>query len=291
MAGSRIEADRPGVNREKLARLLRNESDMAFKRRIPILIEYLELREGDRVLDCGCGMGFGLKALGVLGEYLRFGLDSDSSPLRFARRELKGGASLVRGSILGLPYADESFDKVIVAEVLEHLQDDRRGAREVWRVLGAGGVLALSVPHSDYPFWWDPLNRTLETLFGQPIRTGPLAGIWANHHRLYRPEEVIEVLREAGFSVEDVREHTHYCFPFMHNIVYGLGKPLIERGLLPEFLSQSAHRFRSEENRGSSLNPMNWALALFNWVDQLNETRDLSDKRTFMNIVVKARKV
>jgi len=279
------------IEQEKLARLLRNESDMAFKRRVPILLGYLELKDGDRILDCGCGMGFYLKALSVLGEYELFGLDSDRKPLDFARKELGGAAALVRGDILALPYADESFDKAIMAEVLEHLEDDGQGAREVWRVLRPGGVLALSVPHRDYPFCWDPINRTLEALFGRPIRTGPLAGIWANHYRLYRPAEVAGVLERAGFAVEEVREHTHYCFPFMHNIVYGLGKPLIEHNLLPEFLSKSAHRFRSEENTGSSLNPMNWALALFNWVDHFNESRDLSNKRTFMNIVVKARKV
>ena len=270
--------------------LLRNESDMAFKRRVPLLLEYLELKDADRVLDCGCGMGFYLKTLSVLGRYVPVGLDSDTKPLRFARQELGDSAALVRGDVLALPYVDESFDKVIMAEVLEHLEDDCQGAGEVWRVLRTGGVLALSVPHRDYPFYWDPINRTLETLFEHPIRSGPLAGIWANHYRLYRPDEVIEVLEKAGFSVEDVQEHTHYCFPFVHNIVYGLGKPLIEHGLLPEFVSQSAHRFRSEENSGNPLNPMNWVLTILNWVDQLNETRDLSSKRTFVNIVVKARK-
>jgi len=279
------------MDREKLTRLLRNESDMAFKRRVPILMEYLELREGDRILDCGCGMGFYLKALSVLGEYGLFGLDSDRQPLDFAWKELKGAAALVRGDILALPYADKSFDKVIMAEVLEHLEDDHQGGREVWRVLRPDGVLVLSVPHKNYPLCWDPINRTLEALFGRPIRTGPLAGIWTNHYRLYWPTEVVEALEGTGFAVEELREHTHYCFPFMHNIVYGLGKPLIERGWLPEFLSRSAHRFRSEENTGSLLNPMNWALALFNWVDHFNESRDLSDQRTFMNIVVKAKKI
>jgi len=283
--------DNLSIHREKLARLLRNESDMAFKRRVPILMDYLELREGDCILDCGCGMGFNLKALSALGNYALTGLDADPAPLRFAHEELRGAASLVRSDILALPYADASFDKVIMAEVLEHLDDDDEGAREVWRVLASGGVLALSVPHSDYPFCWDPINRIMETAFGHPILDGPLAGIWANHRRLYRPPEVVQVLVDAGFVVEQVQEHTHYCFPFIHNIVYGLGKPMIERGLLPEFLSRTAHRFRSEENVGSPLNPMNWALALFNRVDRLNDTRDLSTKRTFMNIVVKARKI
>jgi ubiquinone/menaquinone biosynthesis C-methylase UbiE len=279
------------VDGQKLARLLRNESDMAFKRRVPMLVDCLELREGDRVLDCGCGMGFNLKALNVLGDWGLFGLDADPKPLRFAREELGGAASLVRGDVLALPYRDSSVDKVVMAEVLEHLDDDDAGAREVWRVLAPGGVLALSVPHSNYPFCWDPINWVMETAFRHPILDGPLAGIWANHRRLYRPAEVVHVLEDAGFAVEKVQEHTHYCFPFIHNIVYGLGKPMIERGILPEFLSRSAHRFRSEENAQSRLNPMNWALALFNRVDRLNETRDLSAKKTFMNIVVKARKI
>jgi SAM-dependent methyltransferase len=264
---------------------------MAFKRRIPILVGYLELRDGDRVLDCGCGMGFVLKALGFVGDYVLTGLDSDSFRLKYASRELENRTALVQGDIQRLPWADESFDKIVMAEVLEHLPDDHQGAQEVWRVLRTGGVLALSVPHKDYPFCWDPLNRMLETCIRRPIRTGPLSGIWANHERLYHPDDVAGVLCDAGFCVEDVREHTHYCFPFIHNLVYGLGKPLIERGLLPEFLKRSADRFRSVENHGSPFNPMNWALAVFNWVDRFNETQDLSRKRTFMNIVVKARKI
>ena len=124
----------------RLGRLLQNESDMAFKRRAPLLLEYLELRPADRVLDCGCGMGFYLKALGVLGQFARFGLDSDTQPLRFARRELKDHPALVQGDILALPYADNSFDKIIMAEVLEHLEmrlgiwdlsEDGVGTREV----------------------------------------------------------------------------------------------------------------------------------------------------------------
>ena len=207
----------------RLGCLLRNESDMAFKRRVPILMEYLELREGDHILDCGCGMGFYLKALRVLGEYILLGLDSDSRPLHFARQALKDGGALVQGDVLALPYADKSCDKVIMAEVLEHLGDDHQGAREVWRVLRAGGILALSVPHSDYPFCWDPINHTLERLSRRPVRSGPLAGIWANHYRLYRPAELIEVLRETGFSVEDAQERRQV--PDAERFVAYLDKP------------------------------------------------------------------
>ena len=39
---------------------------MAYRRRARILLDYLELQDGERVLDCGCGMGFYLMAMGKL---------------------------------------------------------------------------------------------------------------------------------------------------------------------------------------------------------------------------------
>ena len=44
----------------------------------------------------------------------------------------------------------------------------------------------------------------------------------------------------AAFLVEQERAFTHYSFPFIHNIVYGLGKPLLEGGLLPDSMATAA---------------------------------------------------
>ena len=54
------------AQREQLERLLANEADMAFRRRVPILLEYLELGDGTQVLDAGCGTGFYLVAIETL---------------------------------------------------------------------------------------------------------------------------------------------------------------------------------------------------------------------------------
>jgi 2-polyprenyl-6-hydroxyphenyl methylase/3-demethylubiquinone-9 3-methyltransferase len=270
--------------------LLRNESDVAYKRRVRTMLQFLDPAPGDRILDCGCGMGFYLRALCRLATGTFAGVDGDPQALGFARQALDGlGVGLLRGDVLHLPYGDGAFDKVLFSEVLEHLPDDRQGLAEIRRVLRPGGTLALTVPQKDYPFLYDPINRVAEGLFRHPIRRGPFAGIWANHYRLYRPEEVVARVHGAGFEVLEVRNLTHFCFPFTQTIVYTFGKGAIERGLLPDFLLRSTHRFRSEDNKGSPWNPVNWVLALFDAVDRLN-AHDDGGKRAYVNVAIKARR-
>jgi glycosyltransferase involved in cell wall biosynthesis/ubiquinone/menaquinone biosynthesis C-methylase UbiE len=272
-----------------LDRILRNEVDMAYRRRARLLIGYLELRDGDRVLDCGCGMGFHLMAMQRLRELHLVGLDPD--PDRLARAEREGvEAELVVGEAERLPFEDGSFDKILMTEVLEHLRDDRAALREIARVLRPGGVLAMSVPNARYPFLWDPISALLQLLGRPPIVEGPIVGIWTNHERLYTPEELAERVREAGLDVEAVEETTHYSVPFQHFLVYGIGKPLFERGLLPGPLHRSADRFAGEANTGRILDPLNLGRALFRLVDRLNERPQTARKRTHVNVLVKARK-
>lgn len=278
----------------RLASLLRNESDVAYTRRATRIMAYLELAPGQTVFDCGTGRGFYLKLVDEIcpGCHL-VGLDYEEAVLRFAIGHLAvRGALLNRGDIHHLPYADGSFDRIILSEVLEHLADDAGALQEIKRVMKPGAVLAVTVPHKHYSGWFDPLNRIAEGVFHHPIRRGPFAGIWANHLRLYLPDELRRLVENAGFQVEQVEEQTHYCFPGTQFLVYTIGKGLIEHNLLPGFLARSTHRFQGEANRGSAINPFNWVLAFFNVIDRLNENpRRMARKRTFVNIALKARKV
>jgi len=262
---------------------------MAFRRRARVLLEYLELEDGMDVLDCGCGMGFYLMVMGQLRSLHLTGVDTDVERLEFAER-YGIRATLVDGDATALPFADSSFDRVLMSEVLEHVPDDAAALREAQRVLRPGGMLAISVPHARYPFLWDPINATWTKLGGQPIRSGPIAGIWSNHERLYLPEELTARVRAAGLHVEECVEATHYCVPFIHFLVYGIGKPLIEKNLLPEKLRVSADRFSGLENQGSRLNPFNALRSLFRLVDRLNDRPAAARKQSFVNVLVKARK-
>ncbi len=269
--------------------LLFNEADMAFRRRAKILMDYLELADGDRVIDLGCGMGFYLMVMDRLRRVALYGLDQERERLYRAQTEVKR-ARLLEGDILSLPFEAETFDKVLLSEVLEHIRDDRAALRSIYRLLKPGGLLAISVPHARYPFWWDPINRTVTGVGGRPIREGPIVGIWTNHERLYLPSELAQRLIAAGFEVETLEQATHYCFPFIHFLVYGIGKPLLERELLPQELMNSADRFRAERNSRSYLNPVNLGVAAFRAVDRINERPETASKESFVSVLVKARK-
>lgn len=278
-----------GADRRVLDAVLQNEVDMAYRRRTRILLEYLELRDGLSILDCGCGMGFYLLAMGRLRRLDLVGVDTDPRRLEQARRAAPA-ARLERADASALPFPDASFDGVLLTEVLEHVEDDLGALRELRRVLRPGGILAVSVPNSRFPFWWDPINPVWMGLGGEPIREGPVAGMWSNHRRLYRPGELADAVAAAGFGVEILEEATHYAVPLSHFLVYGIGKPLVERDLLPAALRRSSDRLRGEENTGDALNPVNAARAVFDAVDRLNEHPRVRRKRTFVNVLLKARR-
>jgi len=264
---------------------------MAFKRRVRTIFEWIDPQDGDLILDAPCGRGFYLNMLRYVNDCRLIGLDLDWPVLLKAQRNIGHlpGMMLNHASIYELPYADSTFDAAILSEVLEHLDRDVDGLREVYRVMKPGGVVAITVPNANYPFWWDPINRTLENVFKTHIGSGALAGIWANHVRLYTAQQLRESVQAAGFVVEEERAFTHYSFPFIHNLVYGLGKPLLESGMMPQSMANAADRTAFERNDGSLLNPINFGLKVLNYFDRRNVMNEPVGRST-VNLCVKGRK-
>jgi SAM-dependent methyltransferase len=279
------------VDHSAIARMVRNEADMAYRRRVQTIFEWLEPGDGDLILDGGCGRGFYPKFIRHVCRARVVGIELERPYLHIAKAALENeqGITLVNGDLSRLPLPGAAFDKAILSEVLEHVEDDVAVLRSVARVLRPGGLIAITVPNADYPFWWDPINKTLETLFNTHIRRGILAGIWANHVRLYTRDELRAAVTAAGLEIAAERSFTHHSFPFIHNIVYGFGKTLLEAGMLPGDMAQAADRHDLSGERGGPLNPVNVGLRVFEWFDRRN-VMDEPAGRSTVNLCILARK-
>ena len=271
--------------------MTRNEADTAFRRRVRTIFEWVNPQDDHLILDVPCGRGFYLNMFRYVSRCWLVGADIDAEIIEKASANVGHFSRLMlnHASLYALPYPDDTFDAVILSEVLEHLDDDVAALKEAYRVLKPGGVVAITVPNANYPFWWDPINKSLERLFSTHIQRGPLAGIWANHVRLYTRDELRSAVLAADFVIEEERSFTHHAFPFIHNIVYGLGKPLLESGLLPSSMANAANRITFNQNSGSLLNPINLGLRMFNWFDRRNTMNEPPDRST-VNLCVKGRK-
>jgi SAM-dependent methyltransferase len=105
---------------------------------------------GRRVLDGGCGGGEYVVALRAAGV-LAFGVEFLAEKVREQPAGVPTG-TILRADLEHLPYGPSSFDVVFLNEVLEHVPDERRALREVWRVLRPAGTVIILSPNRLFPF-------------------------------------------------------------------------------------------------------------------------------------------
>lgn len=272
-------------SRDLLNRLLGNVGDMSLKRRASKILEGLDLKAGDKVLDVGCGDGFFLYLISALPIKLTLvGFDNDKRILTIARKNLANRRfRLVYGDAAAMPFAENSFNHAIMTEVLEHVKNEKKALSEVYRILKPNGKLVLTVPSYNFPFLWDPLNWILQNIFGIHISgTNIFAGIWARHLRLYNRENLQELINNAGFKIEEVEELTTRCLPFNHYLVNVVARLLYD-------VKSNSNTLNSLSKFKNVKKPLLIRLAFFlvNTFDKLN---DIFPGKKGLNIYVKARK-
>lgn len=98
----------------------------------------IEVPEGARVLDVGCGGGQVLAALQERRPDLAL-RGVDLSPDQVARAAKRTGLPIVQGSALDLPFDDGAFDGALSVASIKHWPDPTRGLAEMGRVVRSGG--------------------------------------------------------------------------------------------------------------------------------------------------------
>jgi ubiquinone biosynthesis O-methyltransferase len=110
----------------------------------------VRLARGKRVLDAGCGAGYGSAELADVAERVT-GIDIASEAVEYARAHYAlHNVAFEQASCTQLPYADGAFDLVVAFEVIEHLENWRDFLQEVRRVLAPAGQLIVSTPNRLY---------------------------------------------------------------------------------------------------------------------------------------------
>lgn len=271
--------------RNKLEGLLSNVGDMSLKRRARRIIEEIDPKENDRIVDLGCGNGYYLFLLSNLGIKLKLsGFDYDKEIIKEASQLLsKKEIRFTTGDLHKIHLKKDQFDKAVMSEVLEHVENDGKVLKQVHKILKADGILVISVPSIKYPLFWDPINFVLQHLFNTHIKSGFFSGLWSGHLRLYSLEELRKKFETAGFKVEAAEELTWWCLPFNHYLVNIVARLLYGVKISPK-VADSLSKFKSTKKPFL----INFAFMFVNFIDRLNE---IFPQKNGVNVFIKARKM
>jgi SAM-dependent methyltransferase len=105
------------------------------------------LCQGRRVLDAGCGLGYGADLLRQTGATEVLAVDVSEAVIEAAEAGGQQGVVWEVADLRSLPYTENSFDVVVCFEVIEHIEEQDRVLDELSRVLRADGLLLISSPN------------------------------------------------------------------------------------------------------------------------------------------------
>lgn len=145
------------------------------------------------LLDMGCGTGATLQHLPP--DFLATGIDIAPQALSFCRD--RGLQRLIQGSVLVLPFRENTFDLALSMDVLYHRQvnDAPAALREIRRILRPGGHVLINVP----AYQW------MYSSHDDAIHTG---------HRFTRTE-LVRLLQSAGFQIVSASYWNSALFPLV----------------------------------------------------------------------------
>lgn len=157
-------------------------------------LKYFSVTKGMNILDYGCGSGrksidFASKSADI------YAVDTDKKSLSILEKNIltkniKNIATAKIDKNSSLQFKNSFFDRVILSEVLEHVDSPSTIIEEIYRVMKKGGILCVSVPTSTTERVYNFLNPNYYSKAG--------------HRRVFTKNEIILLLESRGFSVNKI---------------------------------------------------------------------------------------
>ena len=159
-------------------------------------------RRGARLLEVGSGMGH---LVGQLEDtFATYGVDINHWAVRQSK-SIAAHTELQTASAQELPYRDAAFNVVIIKHIVEHLPEPGKAIGEIGRVTETGGTLILATPNLDSLL--KPWKGDRWIGYQDPT-----------HISLKRPEEWLQLIRNAGFRTIKVFSDGFWDVPYVRYV-------------------------------------------------------------------------
>lgn len=174
----------------------------------PLFVEFVGVRDGEKVLDVGCGTGSLSATLAKsMGGSKIVGIDPSKGFIEYARTQVADPrVSFEVGDAQVLPYPDESFDRCMALLVVNFIPDAPKAVNEMRRVTKSGGAVATTM--------WDGsrANELNQCMWNAAMAIDPTVKRPAERRRSYNSAETLsDLFNGAGLTGIEVKELTMRC--------------------------------------------------------------------------------
>ena len=183
-------------------------------------------RHYSRLLDAGSGPGVISFEMGrQFPEANVQGVDFDEDAVRISTHiaKKKGATNVTfRMSAIEDLNGKDLFDLIVCVDILEHIENDLRAIKVLFRLITPGGILVLHIPslYRRYPVWRKTLNFDVPT----HVRRG------------YEPQEIQQKVRQAGFAILDSGFTYGFWETLANNISYMITRARKQNKILYSFM-------------------------------------------------------
>lgn len=199
---------------------------------VTVGLDLLGLRDGDWLLDAGCGNGRHSWVASKRNHSTIIAFDTDWESLEKnkytlallrQKGEVNSNSHLLQADITSLPFKDGAFNRIICSEVLEHIPQDQQAVRELIRVLDSDGAMGVSVPHY--------LAESICWMLSKDYYGFP-----GGHIRKYKSRQIAALLRSSGLNIYAIRRnHALHSFYWILRCLFGIKR---ENALVPSLYNK-----------------------------------------------------